>query len=197
MVNKIGILTSGGDSPGMNACIRAITKFALNKGIQIAFIKSGFRGLASGDIIDNIKHRDVYGIIHRGGTIIGSSRYTEFKKPEVVNQAAANLKKHNIDALVVIGGNGSFYGAQRLVEKGVLCIGIPGTIDNDIRGTERSIGFDSCLNTIVRSIDNIQDTASSHGRCMLVEIMGRNCGELTARAGLACGADIILIPEKK
>ena len=197
MIEKIGILTSGGDSPGMNACIRAITKYALNLKLKIAFIKNGFKGLVENDIQDNIKHSDVDNIINQGGTIIGSARYPEFAKPMFIDQGAENLKNHNIDAIIVIGGNGSFYGAQKLADKGVPCIGIPGTIDNDIKGTDRTIGFDTCLNTIVRCVSNIHDSARSHNRCMIVEIMGRDCGDLTVRAGIACGASAVLIPEKK
>lgn len=195
MIKKIGILTSGGDAPGMNAAIRAVVRAALTSGIEVYGIYNGYAGLVNGEI-KQLVHKDVGGIINRGGTFLGSARLPEFKDVEVREKGVANLKKHGIEALVVIGGDGSYMGALRLTEMGINCIALPGTIDNDIVSTDLTIGFDTALNTAVEAIDKIRDTSSSHARCNVVEIMGRHCGDLSMYASIGGGAEDVIVAEK-
>lgn len=191
MVKRIGVLTSGGDAPGMNAAIRAVTRVALNQGIEVYGIYDGYRGLVEG-YIEPLTRSNVSDILDRGGTILGSARLPEFKDPAVQDAAIAQLKKRGIEALVVIGGDGTYRGALALTEKGINCIGIPGTIDNDITCTDFTIGFDTALNTVVEAVDKLRDTSSSHHRCSVVEVMGNRCGDLALWAGIACGAEIVV-----
>ncbi len=195
MIKRIGVLTSGGDAPGMNACIRAITRQAFKYGIEVFGIRSGYNGLVKGDIYQ-LSSFDVSEKLNRGGTFLGSARLPEFKNPEVRQIGIEQLKKHNIEALVVLGGDGSYMGAKKLTEMGVNCIGVPGTIDNDIASTDYTIGFDTALNTVIQVIDKLRDTTSSHYRCNIVEIMGRHCGDLTIYGGLASGVEDLIVPEK-
>ena len=194
MVRSIGILTSGGDAPGMNAAIRAVARACLNKGIKVYGIEQGFKGLYDGSFIE-FDRRHTRNIINQGGTILRIARFPEFKDEEVRKAAIKQLEKTGIEALVVIGGDGSFHGAMRLTEMGVNCIGIPGTIDNDIPKTEVTIGFDTALNTIVDALDRLRDTSSSHQRCTILEVMGRRCGDLAVWAGIACGVELIVTSE--
>lgn len=194
MIKRIGILTSGGDAPGMNAAIRAVARQGFKYGLEIYGIRSGYAGLVQGDIF-KLSSYDVSEKLNRGGTFLGSARLPEFKNEEVRRVAIEQLKKHDIDALVVIGGDGSFMGAKRLTEMGINCIGIPGTIDNDIPMTDYTIGFDTALNTITDAIDKLRDTTSSHYRCSVVEIMGHRCGDLTIYGGLASGVEDLIVPE--
>ncbi|HLS09821.1 6-phosphofructokinase [Lentibacillus sp.] len=195
-MKKIGVLTSGGDAPGMNAAIRAVVRKAIYHNIEIYGIKNGFQGLIDGHI-EQMNIGSVGDIIQRGGTILRSARCEEFKTDEGQNKGVKQMKKYGIEGLIVIGGDGSFRGAQKLTEKGYPCIGVPGTIDNDIAGTDFTIGFDTALNTVIEAIDKIRDTASSHERTFIIEVMGRDAGDLALWAGLADGAESILIPEKK
>lgn len=193
-MKRIGVLTSGGDAPGMNAAIRAVTRKCIYHGVEIYGIQYGYQGLINGDI-EKLEIGSVGDIIHRGGTSLFSARCEEFKTEEGQQKGIAQLKKHGIEGLIVIGGDGSFRGAQKLTEKGFPCIGVPATIDNDISGTDFTIGFDTALNTIIEAIDKIRDTATSHERTYVIEVMGRNAGDLALWAGLADGAESILIPE--
>lgn len=194
-MKKIGIMTSGGDSPGMNGAIRAAVRAALNYDITPYGILSGYKGMMDGSIFE-LKHSDVSNIIGRGGTILQTARSQEFKTEEGQRQAVANLEKYSIEGLVVIGGDGSLSGAKVLDEKfGIKSIGIPGSIDNDIYGTDVSLGVDTALNVIMDSVDMINNTASSHGRTFIIEVMGRHCGYLAVMAGIATGADAVIIPE--
>lgn len=195
MVKKIGILTSGGDAPGMNAAIRAVARSAMDKGLEVVGVQDGYLGLYENRVIP-LKRHDVSNLLNRGGTFLGSARFPQFREVEVREQAIANLKANNIDALVVIGGDGSYMGAVRLTEMGYPCIGLPGTIDNDIPGTEFTIGFQSALECALDAIDRLRDTSSSHRRISLIEIMGRHCGDLTLSAAVAGGAEYIIIPER-
>lgn len=192
---KIGVLTSGGDSPGMNAAVRAVVKKAIHENIEVYGIYRGYEGLMAGDI-HKLDLSSVGDIIHRGGTILRSARSEKFKTEEGQNQAVEQLKKYKIDALIVIGGDGSYKGAVKLEEKGIATIGLPGTIDNDIAGTDFTIGFDTALNTVVQSIDRIRDTASSHERTFIIEVMGRDAGDIALLSGIADGAESIIIPEE-
>ena len=194
MVKCIGILTSGGDAPGMNAAIRAVTRTCLNKGIKVYGVRLGYKGLHDGDFIEFDSH-STRNIINIGGTFLKSARFPEFKDPEVRKEAIEQMKKVGMEALVVIGGDGSYNGALKLTEMGINCIGIPGTIDNDIPDTDFTIGFDTALNTIVDALDKLRDTSSSHQRCTILEVMGRRCGDLAVHAGLACGAEMIATSE--
>ena len=196
MIKSLGILTSGGDAPGMNNAVRAIVKTSLKKNIKPYLIYDGFRGLMEGKI-EEATSKSVSKITDRGGTILGSARLPEFKDPEMKKEAVKKFKKLGIDALVVIGGDGSYLGAAGLTELGLPCIGLPGTIDNDIAATDWTIGFDTALTTIVESIDKLKSTADSHQRAMIVEVMGRNCGDLALYAGIAVGVEIISTPENK
>ena len=194
---RIGILTSGGDAPGMNAVIRAVVRSAEADGNEVIGIKRGYRGLIEGDF-QKLTSRDVGGIIGKGGTILLSSREERFKKLEYREKAYKNLKDWKIDALIVLGGEGTFMGAQIMAEEtGLPVIGIPCTIDNDIGGTQYCVGYDTALRNAVDAIDKIRDTASSHERIFIVEVMGRNRGFIAVEAGLATGAELILIPEER
>lgn len=192
---KIGVLTSGGDAPGMNAAIRAVVRQADALGHETWGIYRGYQGLLEGDLAP-LTSRSCANILQRGGTVLQTARCPEFHEPATRAKAAANLKAAGIEAIVVIGGDGSFRAAEALQrEHGVACAGIPGTIDNDLAGTERTLGFDTALNTAVEAIDRIRDTASSHGRLFLVEVMGRSSGMLAVHTALACGAEAVVYPE--
>ncbi len=196
-MKTIGVLTSGGDAPGMNACIRAIVRTAIFNELNVYGIKKGYKGLIEGEIIQ-MDLKSVGGIINRGGTILQTARCEEFKTEEGQKKAVENLRKKQIEGLIVIGGDGSFMGASVLSSKwNISTIGIPGTIDNDIKGTDFSIGFDTAVNTALEAIDKIRDTASSHERIFIVEVMGRSSGHIAIEVGLAGGAEDILIPEQK
>lgn len=194
MVKKIGILTSGGDAPGMNAAIRAVVRTAIYNGFEVAGIYRGYQGLLEGDI-ETLKVTSVGDIIHRGGTMLRTARCLEFKTDEGFAKGLAMLKMFKIDSLVVIGGDGSFNGAKRLNDAGFPTIGIPGTIDNDLAYTDYTIGFDTALSTVVNAIGNIRDTSSSHGTVNIIEVMGRDCGDIALYGGLAGGAEAVIIPE--
>ncbi len=194
MVKCIGVLTSGGDAPGMNAAIRAVTRTCLNRGIKVYGVRLGYKGLHEGDFIEFDSH-STRNIINIGGTFLKSARFPEFKDPEIRKEAIEQMKKVGMEALVVIGGDGSYHGALKLTEMGINCIGIPGTIDNDIPDTDFTIGFDTALNTIVDALDKLRDTSSSHQRCTILEVMGRRCGDLAVHAGIACGAEMIVTSE--
>ncbi len=196
MLKRIGVLTSGGDAPGMNAAIRAVVRKGIYHGLELYGIKYGFQGLMEGDI-EKMEIGSVGDIIQRGGTALFSARSEEFKTDEGQQKAIEQLEKFGIEGLVVIGGDGSFRGAEALTKKGFPCIGIPATIDNDITGTDFTIGFDTALNTVIEAIDKIRDTATSHERTYIIEVMGRDAGDLALWAGLAGGAESIIIPEKK
>ncbi|MBS3682047.1 6-phosphofructokinase [Ornithinibacillus massiliensis] len=195
-MKRLGVLTSGGDAPGMNAAIRAVVRKCIYHGVEIYGIKNGYQGLIEGNI-EKMDVGSVGDIIQRGGTTLYTARSLEFKTEEGQKKGIEQLKRFGIEGLIVIGGDGSFRGAQKLTEKGYPCIGVPGTIDNDIPGTDFTIGFDTALNTIIEAIDKIRDTATSHERTYVVEVMGRDAGDLALWAGLADGAESILIPEKK
>lgn len=193
-VKTIAVMTSGGDAPGMNAAIRAVVRTALSRGLKVKGIKRGYMGLLNEEIID-MEARDVSDIIQRGGTILGTARCLEFKKPEVQQKGADICKKHGIDGIVVIGGDGSYRGAQCLSRLGINTIGLPGTIDLDISCTDYTIGFDTAVNTAMQAIDKVKDTSSSHERCSIIEVMGRNAGYIALWCGIANGAEDILLPE--
>ena len=194
-LHTIGVLTSGGDAPGMNAAVRAVVRTALSKGLSVRGIKRGYHGLLREEIID-MTRKDVADTIQRGGTILQTARSKQMLTPEGQQKAAAILKKYGIQALVVIGGDGSFAGAQTLANYGINVVGIPGTIDLDIACTEYTIGFDTAANTAMEAIDKIRDTSTSHERCSVVEVMGRDAGYLALWCGIANGAECILLPEK-
>ncbi len=191
---KIGILTSGGDAPGMNAAIRAVVRAALSNDIEAVGVINGFEGLINGEF-RNLGARDVGGILQRGGTILLTSRSKRFMEPSGQREALRKMNEAGVDALVTIGGEGTLKGAQVLSEQGVKVIGIPGSIDNDIWGTNISIGTDTAMNTIMEAVDKLRDTASSHQRAFLIETMGRNSGYLAVMAGIVCGAEMTLVPE--
>ena len=194
-ITCIGVLTSGGDAPGMNACIRAVTRAAISKGWKVKGISRGYAGLIENEIVD-LTTESVSNTIQRGGTILKSARSKEFTTPEGRAKAYENIKAQGIDALVVIGGNGSLAGALTFAkEYDVTCIGLPGTIDNDLYGTDYTIGYDTALNTIVECVDKIRDTATSHNRIFFVEVMGRDAGFLAQNSAIACGAEAAIIPE--
>ena len=193
--NAIGVLTSGGDAPGMNAAIRAVVREALANKVKVKGIMRGYKGLLNEEIFE-MKSVDVANIIQRGGTILGTARCLEFKEPEVQAKAADICRKHGIDGIVVIGGDGSYRGAQALARQGITTIGLPGTIDLDITCTEYTIGFDTAVNTAMEAIDKVKDTSSSHERCSIIEVMGRHAGYIALWCGVANGAEDILIPEK-
>ncbi|HLV43736.1 MAG TPA: 6-phosphofructokinase [Aggregatilineales bacterium] len=195
-IRRLGVITSGGDSPGMNAAIRAVVRTGIHYGVEVYGIKHGYKGLVNGDI-DRIESRDVGGIIGRGGTILQTARLPEFREESVQRQALRSLNEHGINALVAIGGDGSLRGALALHKLGVKVAGIPASIDNDLYGTSSSIGVDTALNTIIEAVDRLRDTASSHERVFLVEVMGRNCGYLAISAGLITGAEVVIIPEEE
>ena len=194
-IQTIGILTSGGDAPGMNAAIRAVVRTALGRGLRVRGIRRGYHGLLQEEIID-MTARDVSDIIQRGGTILQTARCKEMRTEEGQHKAAAICKKYGIQGLVVIGGDGSFAGAQKLSNLGINTIGIPGTIDLDIACTEYTIGFDTAVNTAMEAIDKVRDTSTSHERCSVIEVMGRDAGYLALWCGIANGAERILMPEE-
>lgn len=193
-MKKIGVLTSGGDAPGMNAAIRAVVRSGCEKGLEVYGIDRGYEGLMN-DKMRIMDIRSVSDVINRGGTFLYSARSPKFRSEEGMQQAIEVCKKRGIEGLVVIGGDGSFRGARDLSLRGIPCIGIPGTIDNDIACCDYTIGYDTCLNTIMQMVDRIRDTTASHDRCSVVEVMGRRAGYLALNAGIACGATSILIPE--
>ena len=194
-INTIGILTSGGDAPGMNAAIRAVTRSAIFNGLKVFGIYRGYKGLVT-DEIQEFHSQNVSNIIQMGGTVLKTARCAEFKTPEGRNLAYENMKKHGIDALVVIGGDGSLTGARILAQEfDIPCIGLPGTIDNDLYGTDTTIGYDTALNTILDAVDKIRDTATSHERLFFVEVMGRDAGFLALNGAIAAGAEAAIIPE--
>ena len=193
-IKTIGVLTSGGDAPGMNAAIRAVVRKSLNNGLAVKGIKKGYLGLLNEEIVD-MNAKSVSDTIQKGGTILGTARCLEFKEEAVQAEAAKICKKHGIDGLVVIGGDGSYRGAQAMAAHGINTIGIPGTIDLDIACTDYTIGFDTAINTAMDAIDKVRDTSSSHERCSIIEVMGRNAGYIALWCGVASGAEDILIPE--
>ncbi len=193
-MKKIGVLTSGGDAQGMNAAVRAVARRAIYNNVEVAGIRHGFKGLINWDSID-LTMGSVGDIIQRGGTILYTSRCEEFKTPEGIAKALNNLRTHSIDGLVVIGGDGSFHGGLALTKLGFPTVGIPGTIDNDIAYTDFTLGFDTAVNNVISAIDKIRDTATSHERTFVVEVMGREAGDIAVWSGLAGGAESILIPE--
>ena len=194
-IKTIGVLTSGGDAPGMNAAIRAVVRRGLSSGLNVKGIYKGYNGLLNEEIVD-MTARDVSDTIERGGTILYTARCAEFRTPEGQQRGAEICRKHGIDGLVVIGGDGSFAGAQKLANLGINTIGVPGTIDLDIACTEYTIGFDTAVNTAMEAIDKVRDTSTSHERCSIIEVMGRNAGYLAMWCGIANGAEDVLIPEK-
>lgn len=194
MIKKIGVLTSGGDAPGMNAAVRAVVRTALSKGMEVYGIRRGYVGLISGDIFQ-MDARSVSDIIHRGGTMLCTARCPEFRTEEGLNKAKAKCEELGLEGLVVIGGDGSFRGAADLSARGILCVGLPGTIDNDIACTEYTIGYDTAMNTAMELVDKLRDTSQSHDRCTVVEVMGRNAGFIAVNTGVACGAIEIITRE--
>lgn len=193
-IKTIGVLTSGGDAPGMNAVIRSVVRSAIANGLKVKGIMRGYNGLIEGEIID-MDIRSVSEIIHRGGTVLYTARSPKFKTEEGIQLAVDNCKKFGIDGIVVIGGDGSFRGARDLSLHGIPCIGVPGTIDNDISCTEYTIGFDTAMNTAMEMVDKLRDTAQSHERCSVVEVMGRHAGWIALHTGIAVGATAVLVPE--
>ena len=194
MIKRIGILTSGGDAPGMNCAIRAVVRAGLSYGLEVYGVYDGYRGLVEGRI-ERLERKSVSDIVNRGGTILRTARLPEFKEEGVRQKAVEILKERGIECLVVIGGDGSYMGAKKLSEMGINCIGLPGTIDNDIASTDYTIGFDTALNTIVECVDKIRDTTESHSRCSIIEVMGNRCGDLALFSGIAEGAEMILTPD--
>lgn len=194
MIKKIGILTSGGDAPGMNAAIRGVVRTALGAGLEVYGVHDGYQGLYENNI-EKLNRYSVSDVINRGGTFLGSARFPQFRDEAVRQQAVENLRRNEIDALVVIGGDGSYMGAMRLTELGFPCVGIPGTIDNDVAGTDYTIGYSTALGTVVEAIDRLRDTSTSHQRISIIEVMGRYCGDLTLAAAIAGGCEFIVLPE--
>ncbi len=195
-MRRIAVLTSGGDGPGLNACIRAVTRQALYQDVEVYGVRWGYKGLIN-DEMGPLSSRDVGGIMGRGGTFLGTARCPEFKDVKVRRTALRHLNQRGVEGLVVIGGNGSLTGALRLHEMGFPVIGIPASIDNDVNGTDMAVGVDTALNTILEAIDRIKDTATSHQRAFIIETMGRNCGYLALASGIAGGAEMILVPERE
>ncbi|WP_019230383.1 6-phosphofructokinase [Sedimentibacter sp. B4] len=193
-MKKIGVLTSGGDAPGMNAAIRAVVRYGIFNNINVVGIKNGFRGLVEGDSME-MSLSSVADIIHRGGTVLGSARSKDFQEKEGFERALKNVKYLGLDGIVTIGGDGTFKGAMELAKAGVPTIGIPGTIDNDLAYTQYTLGFFTALTTVLESVEKIRDTSSSHGRTNVIQVMGRNCGDIALYAGLAGGAEMVIIPE--
>ncbi len=194
MIKKIGVLTSGGDAPGMNAAVRAVVRCGMDAGLEVYGVYDGYLGLHQ-NRIRKLERKDVAETLNRGGTFLGSARFPEFKEEKIRHQAISNLKMHGIEGLVVIGGDGSYAGAKALTEMGFPCIGLPGTIDNDIAGTDYAIGYMTALNTVLDAIDRLRDTSSSHQRITIIEIMGRYCSDLTLAAAVAGGCDFVVTPE--
>ena len=193
-MKTIAVLTSGGDAPGMNAAVRAVVRAGIAKNMNVKGIMRGYSGLIDGDIID-LNARSVSDIIHRGGTMLYTARCPEFKTKEGIDKAVETCKEFGIEGIVVIGGDGSFRGARDLSLAGIPCVGVPGTIDNDISSTEYTIGYDTAMNTAMEMVDKLRDTAQSHERCSVVQVMGRKAGYLALQTGIACGAVSILVPE--
>ncbi len=193
-MKKIGVLTSGGDAPGMNAALRAVVRMGIHRGHRVFAFYNGFKGIVENESTE-MYNRSVGDILTRGGTIIGTARYPEFVKPEIQKQAARNFKLLEMDGLIVIGGDGSFRGALELKKLGIAVLGIPGTIDNDINGTDSTIGFDTAVDTVLDNIKKLRDTASSHQRTIIIEVMGRTSGWIALKSGLAGGAEAIIVPE--
>lgn len=191
---KIGILTSGGDAPGMNAAVRAVVRSGITLGLEVYGIYDGYEGLVNNNI-HILERGDVSNIIIQGGTVLGSARLEDFRLESVRQKAVDNLKALGIQGLVVIGGDGSYRGAQALSNMGINCIAVPATIDNDIDSTDYSIGFDTALNTVIQNVDKLRDTSSSHHRCSIVEVMGNRCGDLAIYAGITAGAEVIITKE--
>jgi len=192
--NSIAVLTSGGDAPGMNAAVRAVVRTAIFKGMDVYGVQRGYNGLITGEVV-KMDLRSVSDIIHRGGTVLYTARSPKFRTAEGVQQAADYCRELGIKGVVVIGGDGSYRGARDLTHAGIPCVGLPGTIDNDISSTDYTIGFDTAMNTAMHMVDNIRDTSQSHDRCSVVEVMGRNAGYLALHTGIACGATAVLVPE--
>ena len=193
-MKKIGVLTSGGDAPGMNAAIRAVVRTAISKGMQVFGINRGYNGLINGDVYE-MNTRSVSSIIQRGGTLLYTARCPEFRTEEGLQKAKKTCEELGLEGIVVIGGDGSFRGAADLSARGILCVGLPGTIDNDIACTEYTIGYDTAMNTVVEMVDKLRDTCHSHDRCCVVEVMGRNAGHIALNTAVACGATFVLVPE--
>jgi 6-phosphofructokinase 1 len=193
-IRSIGVLTSGGDAPGMNPGIRAVVRSGSASGVRVIGIENGYEGMLHGSF-RQLGARDVGGILQRGGTILQTARSMEFKTPQGQRQAIRNLNNAEIDGVIVLGGDGSLTGANALAQQGIAVVGVPASIDNDIYGTDMCIGVDTALNTIVDAIDKLRDTASSHNRAFLVEVMGRDHGYLATQAGIICGAELVLAPE--
>lgn len=193
-MKKIGVLTSGGDAPGMNAAIRAVVRTGLSKGMEVMGIYRGYNGLINGDI-KNLSVRSVSDVIQHGGTMLYTARCKEFRFEEGLQKAKKTCLEHGIEGIVVIGGDGSFRGAADLSARGIPCVGIPGTIDNDISMSEYTIGYDTAMNTAMEMVDKLRDTSQSHDRCSVVEVMGRNAGYIAVNTGIACGATCIIVPE--
>ena len=193
-MKTIGVLTSGGDAPGMNAAIRAVVRTAISLGMNVKGVIRGYNGLIDGDVID-LDARSVSDVINRGGTMLYTARSPRFKEEEGVLAAVETCKKLGIEGLVVIGGDGSFRGARDLSEHGIPCVGVPGTIDKDITSTDYTIGFDTAMNTVMEMVDKLRDTSQSHDRCSVVEVMGRRAGHIALQTGIAVGATAILVPE--
>ncbi|PWK78518.1 6-phosphofructokinase [Mucilaginibacter oryzae] len=196
-ISKIGVLTSGGDAPGMNPCIRAVVRTALYNGLEVVGIRQGYKGLIDNDMME-MKHRSVSNILNLGGTILKTARCLPFKTDEGMEIAYQNAKARGIDGLVVIGGDGTFTGALRFSRKypDIAVMGVPGTIDNDLCGSTYTLGFDTATNTVIEAIDKIRDTADAHDRLFFIEVMGRDSGAIALRAGISCGAEAILLPER-
>ncbi|HEY2582537.1 MAG TPA: 6-phosphofructokinase [Mucilaginibacter sp.] len=197
-ISKLAVLTSGGDAPGMNPCIRSVVRTAIYHGLNVVGIRRGYQGLIEDDMYD-MDTRSVSNILNLGGTILKTARCLPFRTDEGMETAYQNLKKHNIDALVVIGGDGTFTGALRFSQKypDISVLGVPGTIDNDLYGSTYTLGFDTATNTVIEAIDKIRDTADAHDRLFFIEVMGRDSGAIALRAGISCGAEAILLPEKE
>ncbi len=194
MLKKIGVLTSGGDAPGMNAAVRAVVRAAIRKGMQVYGIRRGYNGLINGDVFE-MNERSVSDIIQIGGTMLYTARCPEFRTEEGVQKAKEKCEELGIEGIVVIGGDGSFRGAADLSSKGILCVGLPGTIDNDISCTDYTIGYDTAMNTAMEMVDKLRDTSQSHDRCSVVEVMGRGAGYIALNTGVACGATYIITSE--
>ena len=193
-IKRIGVLTSGGDAPGMNAAVRAVVRAGINKGMRVYGVYRGYNGLLNGDV-QEMNLRSVSDIIGFGGTMLYTARSEEFATPAGIKKAADFCRSIDVSGVVVIGGDGSFKGARALTNAGINCIGIPGTIDNDIACSEYTVGFDTAMNTALQMVDRIRDTAQSHDRCSIVEVMGRRCGDIALQTGIATGATAILVPE--
>jgi 6-phosphofructokinase 1 len=194
MIHKIGVLTSGGDAPGMNAAVRAVIRAGIKANCEMYAIYDGYKGLVEGNI-EKVDRSFVSDIIQRGGTILRTARLREFKEEATRKIAVEQLKKYGIEAIVVIGGDGTYLGAKKLTEMGINCVGLPGTIDNDVASTDYTIGFDTCLNTICECVDKLRDTTASHQRCSIIEVMGNKCGDLALFSGIAEGAEMIITPD--